>query len=121
MVDETSSSEARLLILETSVAALIAQLPPGPLEQVVGMLTHISATSAALDELAGAHGAEQLGQLRYWAEQMISRVLTSSGWGQDCGCKSAPERDTDRPCNVSNDNKEMGFKLEPLGTGPFHH
>jgi len=45
-VQDLSSNDARLLVLEMSVAALLAQLPSQSLGEVAGMLCFVAGVSA---------------------------------------------------------------------------
>ena len=70
-------NEARLLVLEMTVAALVAQLPKPSLEEVVSMLAFVAGVTDGTEGLAEAPGKDQLAQLRYWAEEMLNRAMTS--------------------------------------------
>lgn len=74
---DLSSAEARLLVLEMSVAALIAQLPQQSLEEVASMLCFVADTSEDAEEFATAAGDRQLGYVRHWASEMLHRVMVS--------------------------------------------
>jgi hypothetical protein len=77
MSDSLSFSEARLLVLEMSVAALIAQLPRPSLEEVAGMLTYVAGISEEAEATVGGVGEQQLGHVRHWATEMLERVMAS--------------------------------------------
>jgi hypothetical protein len=77
MSDPLSFAEARLLVLEISVAALIAQLPRPSLEEVVGMLTYVAGVSEEVEETVGGAGEAPLGHVRHWANEMLDRVMAS--------------------------------------------
>jgi hypothetical protein len=77
MSDPLSFAEARLLVLEMSVAALIAQLPRPSLEEVAGMLTYVAGLSEEAEATVGGSGEAQLGHVRHWANEMLDRVMTS--------------------------------------------
>ncbi len=72
-----SSAEARLLVLEMSVAALIAQLPQHSLEEVASMLCFVADTTEDAEEFTAAAGDRQLGYIRHWASEMLHRVMIS--------------------------------------------
>ena len=75
MAEPITSQEARLLVLETTVAALIAQLPPKRLEEVAGMLAYLAGASDAAEAIAGEEGPP--GHVRKWATKMLERVMVS--------------------------------------------
>ena len=77
MTDPLSSSDARLVILEMTVAAVVAQLPPSSLEEVASMLTFVAGLADDTGEVAGKGGEEQLSHVRRWANEMLNRVMTS--------------------------------------------
>jgi hypothetical protein len=74
---DLSSAEARLLVLEMSVAALIAQLPQQSLEEVASMLCFVADTTEDAEEFTTASGNRQLGYVRHWASEMLHRVMVS--------------------------------------------
>lgn len=74
---DLSSAEARLLVLEMSVAALIAQLPQQSLEEVASMLCFVADTTEDAEEFTTALGDQQLGYIRHWASEMLHRVMIS--------------------------------------------
>ncbi len=74
---DPSSTEARLLVLEMSVAALIAQLPPQSLEEVTGLLYFVAETTEGVEGVTGTVGDRQLGHVRYWAREMLGRMIVS--------------------------------------------
>ena len=74
---DLSSAEARLLVLEMSIAALIAQLPQPSLEEVAGMLCFVANTTEEAEEFTSAAGNQQLGFVRHWASEMLHRVMIS--------------------------------------------
>lgn len=74
---DLSSAEARLLILEMSVAALIAQLPQQSLEEVASMLCFVADTTEEAEEFTAGVGDRQLGYVRHWASEMLHRVMVS--------------------------------------------
>jgi len=74
---DLSSAEARLLVLEMSIAALIAQLPQPSLEEVAGMLCFVANTTEEAEEFTSATGNRQLGFVRHWASEMLHRVMIS--------------------------------------------
>lgn len=76
------SSEARLQILEISVAALIAQLPQSALEEVIGLLTYVAGISDEAAHVAGSDAAISCGHVRHWAEEMVERIVTSRKSGR---------------------------------------
>ena len=86
MAEPISSKEARLLVLETTVAALIAQLPPKRLEEVAGMLAYLAGASDATEAIAG----EAPGHVREWATKMLQRVMVS----RKVPSKGSPARGT---------------------------
>lgn len=71
------SHDARLLVLETSVAALIAQLPPRSLGEVATMLCFVAGLTEEADEITPSAGARQLGYVRHWASEMLGCVMVS--------------------------------------------
>ena len=74
---DLSLNDARLLVLEMSVAALIAQLPPQSLGEVAGMLCFVAGVSEEAEEIAPGGGEGQLGHVRHWASEMLGRVMVS--------------------------------------------
>ena len=74
---DLSSAEARLLVLELSVAALIAQLPPHSLEEVAAMLCFVADATEEAEEGASSAGERQLGHVGHWAGEMLHRVMVS--------------------------------------------
>ena len=74
---DLSSADARLLVLEMSVAALIAQLPQPSLEEVAGMLCFVANATEDAEEFTAAAGDKQLGYIRHWASEMLHRVMVS--------------------------------------------
>ena len=74
---DLSSAEARLLVLEMSVAALIAQLPQPSLEEVASMLCFVANTTEEAEEFTTPAGDRQLGYVRHWASEMLHRVMIS--------------------------------------------
>jgi len=74
---DLTSAEARLLILEAVVAALVAQLPKPSLEETVGLLTYLSGMAEEAEDAAGPVGQEQLEYVRQWADRMLDRVMVS--------------------------------------------
>ena len=76
-VQDPSSTEARLLILETSVAALIAQLPPHSLQEVAGMLDFVAEAAEDVEEVIATTGGGQLHHIHHWASEMLQRVMVS--------------------------------------------
>lgn len=76
-VQNLCSTEARLLVLEMSVAALIAQLPRQSLQEVAGMLDFVAEAAEDAEEFAATVGDGQLGYIRHWASEMLQRVMVS--------------------------------------------
>lgn len=74
---DLSSTEARPLVLEMSVAALITQLPPQSLEEVIGLLYFAAETSEGVEGVTSTVGDRQLGHVRYWAREMLGRMIVS--------------------------------------------
>lgn len=74
---DLSSADARLLVLEMSVAALIAQQPPQSLEEVASLLCFIAGATEEAEEVASSAGERQLGRVRHWASEMLHRVMVS--------------------------------------------
>ena len=74
---DPSSAEARLIVLEMSVAALIAQLPPQSLEEVASMLCFVADATDDIEEVASSTGERQLGHVGHWADEMLRRVMVS--------------------------------------------
>ena len=72
-----SSADARLKVLEMSVAALIAQLLPKSLEEVTCMLCFVAGATEDAEEITSAAGNEHLGHVRHWACEMLARVMSS--------------------------------------------
>ncbi len=66
-----------MLVLELSVAALIAQLPPQPLEEVASLLCFVAGCTEDAEDLAPGAGGDALGHVRHWADQMLQRVMNS--------------------------------------------
>ncbi len=88
---DLSSAEARLVVLEMSLAALIAQLPPQPLEEVASMLCFIADATGDIEEVASSTGERQLGYVGYWAGEMLRRVMVS---------RKASRLDTSMPTSI---------------------
>ena len=74
---DLSSSDARLLVLEMSVAALIGQLPSQSLGEVASMLCFVAGVTEEVEEIAPSAGERQLGYVRHWASEMLGRVMVS--------------------------------------------
>jgi len=74
---ELSSANARLLVIEMAVAALIGQLPLRSLEEVAGMLCFVAGVTEEVEELAPSIGETQLGHVRHWASEMLDRIMVS--------------------------------------------
>ena len=74
---DLSSHDARLLVLEMAVAALIAQLPQQSLGEVASMLCFVAGVTEEAEEIAPSAGERQLGYVRHWASEMLSRVMVS--------------------------------------------
>lgn len=74
---DLSLNDARLLVLEMSVAALIAQLPQPSLGEVAGMLCFVAGVTEEASEIAPRIGERQLGYVRHWAGEMLDRVMAS--------------------------------------------
>lgn len=72
-----TSTDARMVVLELSVAALIAQLPPQSLEEVAGLLCFVANSTEDAEDLAPDDGASALRHVRHWANQMLQRVMSS--------------------------------------------
>lgn len=73
-----SSAQARLLVVELSLAALIAQLPPQSLEEVTCLLCFVAdSTEQAEDLEPGQSGEASLGHVGFWAAAMLERVMNS--------------------------------------------
>ena len=87
-----TSTEARMLVLELSVAALIAQLPPQPLEEVASLLCFVAGCTEDAGDLAPDAGEAALGHVRHWADQMLQRVMSS---------RKASREDTPDPVPVA--------------------
>jgi hypothetical protein len=76
-IQDLSLNDARLLVLEMSVAALIAQLPPQSLGEVASMLCFVAGVTEEAEEIAPSTGEQQLGYVRHWASEMLGRVTVS--------------------------------------------
>ncbi len=74
---DLSLTDARLLVLEMSVAALIGQLPPESLGEVASMLCFVAGVTEEAEEIAPSAGERQLGYIRHWASEMLDRVMVS--------------------------------------------
>ena len=72
-----SSAHARMLVLELSVAALIAQLPQPALEEVAGVLCFVANSTEEAEDLIPGCDDTSLGHVRHWAGQMLQRVMSS--------------------------------------------
>ena len=72
-----SSDDARLIVLELSVAALIAQLPSQSLEEVAGLLDFIAEAAEDAEEVTATTGNGSLSHVRHWASEMLQRVMVS--------------------------------------------
>ena len=72
-----TSADARMLVLELSVAALIAQLPPQSLEEVTGLLCFVANSTQDAEDLTPGDGKAALSHVRHWADQMLQRVMSS--------------------------------------------
>ena len=79
---DLSLNDARLLVLEMSVAALIAQLPAQSLGEVAGMLCFVASVTEEAEEIAPGAGEQQLGYVRHWASEMLGRVVVSRKAGR---------------------------------------
>lgn len=87
---DLSSHNARLLVLEMSVAALIAQLPTQSLGEVASMLCFVAGVTEEAEEIAPSAGERQLGYVRHWVSEMLSRVMVSRKAARSDA--SSPER-----------------------------
>ena len=87
-----SSAHARVLVLELSVAALIAQLPPQALEEVAGMLCFVANSTEEAEDLVPGDDDTSLGHVRHWAGEMLGRVMNS---------RKASRRNTPDPAPVA--------------------
>ena len=76
-IQDLSSNDARLLVLEMSIAALIAQLPSQSLGEVASMLCFVAGVTEEAEEIAPSLGEQQLGYVRHWASEMLNRVMVS--------------------------------------------
>jgi len=74
---DLSSADARLLVLEMAVAALIAQLPQRSLEEVASMLCFVADTTEDVEEITAAVEGRQLSHVRHWANEMLYRMMVS--------------------------------------------
>lgn len=72
-----SSAHARMLVLELSVAALIAQLPPAALEEVAGLLCFVANSAEEAEDLIPGDDDTSLGHVRHWVDEMLERVMGS--------------------------------------------
>ena len=72
-----SSAQVRMLVLELSVAALIAQLPPPSLEEVAGLLCFVVNSTEEAEDLTPNAKDTSLGHVRHWAGEMLQRVMGS--------------------------------------------
>ncbi len=75
MTEDATLPEPRMLVLEMTVAALVAQLPPASIEEVVGMLAYVAEASDGVDETVGTDS--DLASVRFWADEMLNRVMVS--------------------------------------------
>ena len=66
-----------MLVLETTLAALIGQLPSTGLEEVAGMLAYLAGASDTAEAIAADVGAIPTGHVRDWATKMLERVMVS--------------------------------------------
>jgi len=76
-VQDLSSNDARLLVLEMSVAALIAQLPSQSLGEVAGMLCFVAGVTEEAEDIASNIGERHLDYVRHWVSEMLDRVMVS--------------------------------------------
>jgi hypothetical protein len=74
---DLSSADARLLVLEMAVAALIAQQPTQALEELASLLCFIAGVTEEAEEVASSSGERQLGHVRHWASEMLQRIMVS--------------------------------------------
>ena len=72
-----TSTDARMLVLELSVAALIAQLPPQSLEEVAGLLCFVVDSTEDAKDLVPNAGEFAMDHVCHWADQMLQRVMNS--------------------------------------------
>lgn len=77
MPDSLTSAEARLLVLEATVAALIGQLPAAGLQEVAGMLAYLAGASEDAEAVAASGGAVSAQNVRDWATKMLERITVS--------------------------------------------
>ena len=82
MVEDLSNAEARILVLEMTVGALIAQLPHHSLEEVASMLCFVAGATEEAEDISSEIGEQQLGHVRHWAAEMLDRVLVSRKLGR---------------------------------------
>ncbi len=72
-----TDNEARFLVLEMTVGALVAQLPQVSLEEVVSMLAFVAGLTEDAENLVDGPGEEQLARVRHYANEMLSRAMAS--------------------------------------------
>ncbi len=77
MSEDITSAEARTVVLELSVAALIAQLPPASMQEVVSMLAYVAGASREAEHFVDRRGTAPVSHVRHWATEMLDRVLLS--------------------------------------------
>ena len=68
----------RLLVLEMTVAAIAARLPPADFEEVVSMLVFVAKSAEAAQEIGEvAEDAPRLADAGHYATEMLDRIAQS--------------------------------------------
>ena len=76
----------RLLVLEMTVAAIAARLPPADFEEVVSMLVFVAKSAEAAQDLeAAAEDAPRLADAGHYATEMLDRIAQSRRGGRTAG------------------------------------
>ena len=75
--DGLTTVEARLTVLEVTVAAMVAQLPSSSRDEVVGMLAFVADATGDARTLADRSSLGQLDEIAHWAGKMLERAMDS--------------------------------------------
>ncbi|HEY8612966.1 MAG TPA: hypothetical protein VIL69_16975 [Roseomonas sp.] len=84
---EAGATSMRLLVLEMTVAAIVARLPRADFEEVVSMLVFIAKSSEATRDLENLPAdAPRLDDARRYATAMLDRIAKSRRAERTPGC-----------------------------------
>ncbi|WP_424140746.1 hypothetical protein [Roseomonas chloroacetimidivorans] len=91
-------SAMRLMVLEMTIAAIAARLPPDDLEEIASLLVFIAKGSDAASDLTGLSGrAPSLNSAGYFATEMLERIARSRKPKRDADERGSVARTRKRP------------------------